>query len=355
MLRWLEEITTDEHRRTRTEPARFYISLLLQRGLILNQEETIELARECVADGNLHRLGTALLMHRVHSHEALGDFIRPHDSRMALWVYSQVDAIDKMIAVLLVLGNYETILMTILSTNYPLGHREIIKQILRGGDLYPTENPNQQPQQLDTPFPTPEAVSLKRLEEAHAFAVCLVREQCGGLDLRETPPPATPPQNPTPVQPPPISQIIDDALQREVMDLFENREEALPQETRVLRINTNMDTFLASLNESQREPIRSFLQSFQQPSPDQLQTMQMIQEELCLTVEEISHFDTGKQDYLASRLSDIGDIPAPAYQTIWNFLPINVHLSFVLRRRMMSMQPLPTRDASLRPWLNFFP
>ncbi|KAF2842949.1 clathrin heavy chain [Patellaria atrata CBS 101060] len=107
-----------------------YFGMLLDKGK-LNQHETLELVRPVLSQGRKHLLEKWMGEGKLESSEQLGDIVRPHDLSLALTIYQNATAPQKVVAALAELGNFEQIIPYSKSVGYTPDFTVLLQHIVR--------------------------------------------------------------------------------------------------------------------------------------------------------------------------------------------------------------------------------
>lgn len=115
-----------------------YFGILLDKGG-LNREETLELARPVFAQGRKHLIDKWHKEGKLHCSEELGDLAKPHDLTLALSIYKEANAAQKVVASLAELGQYELIVQYCQSAGYTPDYNVLLQHVVRANPDKGTE------------------------------------------------------------------------------------------------------------------------------------------------------------------------------------------------------------------------
>jgi clathrin heavy chain len=107
-----------------------YFGILLEKGM-LNQFESIELARPVLQQGRKNLLENWLKEDKLECSEQLGDIIKPFDQSMALMVYLQSNAPAKVISCFAETGQYSKIILYSQKVGYQPDYAYLLQLIMR--------------------------------------------------------------------------------------------------------------------------------------------------------------------------------------------------------------------------------
>ncbi len=158
-----------------TAPIFQYFQVLLESGAVLNQHETLELAKPIIDSGRVQMLAKYISEGKLDMCEALGDMLVTQNIDMALSIYLKAESSEKVVNCFMQKGEFDKIVTYATKVGYRVDYSMMLQHLVRSNPAGAVEfakklvNNESGQQLIDATTVTDVFVGMNLLREATAF------------------------------------------------------------------------------------------------------------------------------------------------------------------------------------------